>query len=81
MIDAIAKVVRCDSLTEDEAAAAFEVIIRGDATPSQIAGFLVALPSFGIDMSLPALTATSAAFAVAPAQVSLMMSLFMLACE
>jgi anthranilate phosphoribosyltransferase len=35
--------VRCENLTEDEAASAFEVIIRGDATPSQIAGFLVAL--------------------------------------
>jgi anthranilate phosphoribosyltransferase len=43
MIDAIAKLVRCESLTEDEAASAFETIIRGDATPSQIAGFLVAL--------------------------------------
>jgi anthranilate phosphoribosyltransferase len=43
LIDAIAKVVRCQNLTEDEAAAAFEVIMRGDATVSQIAGFLVAL--------------------------------------
>ena len=43
MIEAIAKVVKCQNLTEDEAAAAFEIIIRGDATPSQIAGFLVAL--------------------------------------
>lgn len=43
MIDAIAKLVRCESLTEDEAVAAFEVIMHGDATPSQIAGFLVAL--------------------------------------
>jgi DHA1 family bicyclomycin/chloramphenicol resistance-like MFS transporter len=41
-------------------------------------GFLVALPSFGIDMSLPALTATGAALHVAPAQVGLMMSVFML---
>jgi DHA1 family bicyclomycin/chloramphenicol resistance-like MFS transporter len=40
--------------------------------------FLVALPSFGIDMSLPALTATSAALRVAPAQAGSMMSLFML---
>jgi DHA1 family bicyclomycin/chloramphenicol resistance-like MFS transporter len=40
--------------------------------------FLVALPSFGIDMSLPALTATGAALRVAPAQAGLMMSLFML---
>ena len=43
MIEAIAKVVRCENLSEDEAAAAFEVIMRGDATPSQIAGFVVAL--------------------------------------
>ena len=43
MIEAIAKLVRCESLTEDQAASAFETIIRGDATPSQIAGFLVAL--------------------------------------
>jgi anthranilate phosphoribosyltransferase len=43
VIDAIAKVVRCEDLTEEEAAAAFEVIMRGDATPSQIAGFVVAL--------------------------------------
>jgi DHA1 family bicyclomycin/chloramphenicol resistance-like MFS transporter len=41
-------------------------------------GFLVALPSFGIDMSLPALTETGAALGVAPAQAGLMMSLFML---
>jgi DHA1 family bicyclomycin/chloramphenicol resistance-like MFS transporter len=40
-------------------------------------GFLVALPSFGIDMSLPALTAIGAALHVAPAQAGLMMSLFM----
>ncbi|HEV2027285.1 MAG TPA: anthranilate phosphoribosyltransferase [Candidatus Dormibacteraeota bacterium] len=43
MIEAIAKVVRCESLSEDEAAAAFDVIMRGDATPVQIAGFIVAL--------------------------------------
>jgi DHA1 family bicyclomycin/chloramphenicol resistance-like MFS transporter len=41
-------------------------------------GFLVALPSFGIDMSLPALTAIGVALHVAPAQAGLMMSLFML---
>lgn len=40
--------------------------------------FLVALPSFGIDMSLPALSATGATLHVAPAQVGLTMSLFML---
>ncbi len=43
MIDAIAKVVRLESLTEAEAASAFETIMRGDATPIQIAGFLIAL--------------------------------------
>jgi len=43
VIDALAKLVRCENLSEDEAAAAFEVIMRGDATPSQIAGFVVAL--------------------------------------
>jgi anthranilate phosphoribosyltransferase len=35
--------VRCENLTEEEAASAFETIIRGDATQVQIAGFLVAL--------------------------------------
>ena len=43
MIEAIAKLVRCESLTELEASAAFETIMRGDATPIQIAGFIVAL--------------------------------------
>jgi len=43
VIDAIAKLVRCENLTEDEAASAFEEIMRGDATPIQVAGFLVAL--------------------------------------
>jgi anthranilate phosphoribosyltransferase len=43
LIESIAKLVRGENLTEDEAAAAFEEIMRGDATPVQIAGFLVAL--------------------------------------
>ena len=43
MIEALAKLVKHESLTEAEAASAFEVIMRGDATPSQIAGFAVAL--------------------------------------
>lgn len=43
VIEAIAKLVRCENLTEQEAAGAFETIIRGDATQVQIAGFLVAL--------------------------------------
>ena len=43
MIEYLAKLVKRQDLAEDEAAAAYEIIIRGDATPSQIAGFLVAL--------------------------------------
>jgi anthranilate phosphoribosyltransferase len=43
VIEVIAKLVRCESLSEAEAAAAFETIMRGDATPVQIAGFMVAL--------------------------------------
>jgi anthranilate phosphoribosyltransferase len=43
LIEYLAKLVRHESLTEDEAAAAFDEIMRGDATPVQIAGFMVAL--------------------------------------
>ncbi len=43
MIDSISKLVKSQSLTEAEAASAFETIMRGDATPVQIAGFVVAL--------------------------------------
>ena len=43
MIEALSKLIRCESLSEDEASAAFETIMRGDASPSQIAGFMVAL--------------------------------------
>jgi anthranilate phosphoribosyltransferase len=43
LIESIAKLVRRESLTEAEAAAAFDEIMRGDATPVQIAGFMVAL--------------------------------------
>src|SRR2546425_12294890 len=43
MMESIAKLVRCESLSEAEAAHAFETIMRGDATPVQIAGFIVAL--------------------------------------
>ncbi len=43
MIESIAKLVRCESLSEAEAARAFETIMRGDATAVQIAGFMVAL--------------------------------------
>ena len=44
---------------------------------SLLLSLLVALPSFGIDMSLPALTATGAAIGVAPASAGLTMSAFM----
>ena len=43
MIEAIGKLVRGESLTEAEAAGAMESIMRGDATPSQIEGLVVAL--------------------------------------
>src|SRR4029077_14278698 len=43
LIEAIAKLVRSESLSEAEASTAFEEIMRGDATPIQIAGFVVAL--------------------------------------
>jgi anthranilate phosphoribosyltransferase len=43
VIEALTKLVRCESLSEAEASAAFETIMRGDATPVQIAGFIVAL--------------------------------------
>jgi anthranilate phosphoribosyltransferase len=43
VIDSIARLVNGESLSEDEAAATFEVIMRGDATPVQIAGLVVAL--------------------------------------
>jgi hypothetical protein len=44
---------------------------------SLLLSYLVALPSFGIDVSLPALTAMGAALHVGPAQAGLMMSLVM----
>jgi anthranilate phosphoribosyltransferase len=43
LIEAIAKVVRGESLSQEEASTAFEEIMRGDATQVQIAGFIVAL--------------------------------------
>jgi anthranilate phosphoribosyltransferase len=43
VIEAIGKLVRCENLTEAEASSAFEEVMRGDATPVQIAGFMVAL--------------------------------------
>jgi anthranilate phosphoribosyltransferase len=43
VIEAIAKLVRGEHLTEREASDAMATIMRGDATPSQIAGLLVGL--------------------------------------
>ncbi|MCF6368575.1 anthranilate phosphoribosyltransferase [Rhizobium halophilum] len=39
----IAKVANGDSLSRDEARAAFDILMSGEATPSQIGGFLMAL--------------------------------------
>ena len=43
MIEYIATLVRGQSLSEAEASAAMEMIMRGEATPIQIAGFITAL--------------------------------------
>ncbi len=43
MLEAIGKLVRGQSLTEAEASEAMELIMKGEATPVQIAGFVIAL--------------------------------------
>ena len=43
----IARVADGQALSEDDATAAFEIIMSGDATPSQIGGFLMALRTRG----------------------------------
>ncbi|MGH7902796.1 MAG: anthranilate phosphoribosyltransferase [Candidatus Dormibacteraceae bacterium] len=43
MIAFIARLVRGESLTELEASQAMETVMRGEATPAQIAGFVIAL--------------------------------------
>ncbi len=43
LLDALRKVVNRENLTQGEAKEAMRVIMKGEATPTQIAGFLVAL--------------------------------------
>lgn len=43
MIEFLAKLTRCEHLTHEEASRAMELIMRDEATPVQIAGFIVAL--------------------------------------
>jgi anthranilate phosphoribosyltransferase len=43
IVEALGKLVRRESLTEEESAAAMRTLMAGDATPAQIAGFMVAL--------------------------------------
>jgi anthranilate phosphoribosyltransferase len=45
--DTLGRLVRGEDLAEDEAAAAMEQIMSGEATPAQIAGFLLALRAKG----------------------------------
>jgi anthranilate phosphoribosyltransferase len=64
MNEAIARLVRGESLTEEQAAAAMDTIMRGQATPSQIAGFLVALRMKGETIAeIAGLARTARAFA------------------
>jgi anthranilate phosphoribosyltransferase len=43
VIEFLGKLVRCEHLSEDEASRAMELIMRDEATPSQIAGLIMAL--------------------------------------
>ena len=47
MVEVMSKLVRRESLSEEEAAAAMETVMRGDATVAQIAGFMIALRTKG----------------------------------
>ena len=47
LIPFIAKVADGDSLSRNDAASAFEIMMSGDATDPQIAGFLMALRTRG----------------------------------
>ena len=43
----VTKLLRRDDLTEDEAAQAMDVVMRGDAHPAQLAGLLIGLAMKG----------------------------------
>jgi anthranilate phosphoribosyltransferase len=43
IVEALGKLVRRESLTEEEAAGAMRTLMAGDATPAQVAGLMVAL--------------------------------------
>lgn len=47
MVGYLEKLLRGENLDEEEAATAMEMMLRGEATPSQIAGFLIALRAKG----------------------------------
>lgn len=69
MIEFLQKLVRGESLSEQEASRAMELIMRDEATPSQIAGFMVALRVKGETVEeITGLARTARALAV-PIQV------------
>jgi anthranilate phosphoribosyltransferase len=69
VIYAISKLVRGENLTEKEAAQAMELILAGDATPVQIAGFITALRTKGETVEEIAGMAKSARAHALPLQV------------
>ena len=70
MIEFLGKLVRCEHLTEDEASRAMELIMRDDATPSQIAGLVVALRVKGETVDEIAGMARTAMALATPIEVS-----------
>ena len=51
MVGYLEKLIRGESLDEEEASTAMEMMLRGEATPSQIAGFLIGLRAKGESIS------------------------------
>jgi anthranilate phosphoribosyltransferase len=70
VIEFLGKLVRCEHLTEDEAARAMELIMREEATPSQIAGLIVALRVKGETIDEIAGMARTAMALATPIEVS-----------